>query len=334
MVWGVSSTISGQLEAFPRLGLGGGQIDSRTMTPSWTVRVPASTSNLGPGFDCLGLALGLWLEVRATPVAGGRHELVRHGEGLAELPAADGDLVLAGFERLRKVHAFRGCFRFEVRSEIPVGRGLGSSGAAIVAGALLARSIAGRARVEGALLAACIDIEGHPDNVAAALTGGLTLCARTTPEDWTVLTPPLSPTIGFAVAWPRQPLETPRARAALPASVPFSDATENPRRLAFLLEGLRRGDPGLLAFGGEERLHVRYRLPLLPGAERALAAGHAAGAWLATLSGAGSGLVALGPRGAMEPIAQAMAAELEAATGLGVARVLEPVLEPAGIRTE
>ncbi len=297
------------------------------------MRVPASTSNLGPGFDCLGLALGLELEVRATPSTGTRHELVRSGEGLAELPGPEQDLVLASFERLRGTRAPER-FRFEVRSEIPVGRGLGSSGAAIVAGALLARSIARLALTDTALLAACVEHEGHPDNVAAALTGGLTLCARTSPGSWTVLSPPLSPTIGFAVAWPAQPLETARARAALPASVPFSAAAENPRRLAFLLEGLRRGDPGLLAFGGEECLHVRYRLPLLPGAERALSAGRAAGAWLTTLSGAGSGLVALGPHSAMERIAQAMAAELEAATGLGLGRVLRPVFERPVVKVD
>jgi homoserine kinase len=289
------------------------------------VRVPCSTSNLGPGFDCLGLALGLWLGVRAVRIPGSRNELVRSGEGRADLPGAEGDLLVKAFERARASDAFEGCFRFEVRSEIPVGRGLGSSGAAIVAGALLARAIARSAASDEALLAACVELEGHPDNVAAALRGGLTLCARTSPGRWSVLAPPLSPSGGFAVAWPRDPLETPRARAALPASVPFHDASENPRRLAFLLEGLRRGDAGLLEFGGEERLHVRYRLPLLPGAARALAAGRAAGAWLTTLSGAGSGVVALGPHEAMESVATAMAAELESATGLGVGRVLAPV---------
>jgi homoserine kinase len=304
------------------------------MPPSWSVRVPASTSNLGPGFDCLGLALGLGLEVRATPLAGSRHEIVRSGEVPAGISRPEEDLLVAGFERARGPRAIPGALRFDVRSEIPVGRGLGSSGAAIVAGALLARAIQESELSDEALLAACVELEGHPDNVAAALRGGLTLCARTAPGRWTVLAPPLSPEIGFAVAWPREPLETPRARKALPPSVPFADASENPRRLAFLLEGLRRGDPALLAFGGEERLHVRYRLPLLPGAARALAAGREAGAWLTTLSGAGSGLVALGPPAAMDSIARAMAAELETATGLGVGRVLRPVFGGPVVRIE
>jgi homoserine kinase len=293
------------------------------METSWSVRVPASTSNLGPGFDLLGLALGLFLDVRVHPSA--ERVLLRSGEGERELPEAGEDLVLMAFERVRARVPFTGEFRFEVRSEIPVGRGLGSSGAAIVAGLLLAQAVSRHGFVDEELLALGVELEGHPDNVAAALRGGMTLCARASAGRWTTLAPPLAPSIGFAVAWPREPLETSRARAALPGAVPFADAVENPRRLAFLLEGLRRGDPALITWGGEERLHVRHRLPLLPGAERALAAGRDAGAWLTTLSGAGSGVLALGAHGAMEPVAQAMAAELEAATGAGTGRVLAPV---------
>jgi len=294
------------------------------MTPSWSVRVPASTSNLGPGFDCLGLALDLSLRARAQPRDADAHEITRTGEAACLRVPAARDLVVLGFERERVALGFSGHYSFEVGSDIPIGRGLGSSGAALVAGALLARAIAGAPDERGALLERCVEIEGHPDNVAAALHGGLTLCTRTRSGHWTVLTPPLAPTIGIAVAWPAQALETPRARAALPEQVPFRDAAENPRRLAFLLEGLRRGDPELIAFGGEDRLHVPYRLPLLPGAAEALRRGRAEGAWLTTLSGAGSGLVALGPPAAMEAVAAVMAAELERATGAGTGRRLAP----------
>ncbi len=293
--------------------------------PLVRVAVPASTSNLGPGFDLLGLALGLFLEVHLTETGAGEHELSRSGQGARELPPAEEDLLLAAFERVRAARPFPGCFRFEVCSEIPVGRGLGSSGAAIVAGMLLARALS-RTIEERELLALGIELEGHPDNVAAALLGGLTLCARGENGPWTVISPQLSPRLGFAVAWPREPLPTARARAVLPDRVRFHDAAENPRRLALLLEGLRTGERDLLELGVEDRLHVRYRLPLLPGAERALAAGREAGAWAATLSGAGSGLVALGERGTLEPVARAMAEVLREATGEGTARVLEPVL--------
>ncbi len=290
--------------------------------PGLLVRVPASTSNLGPGFDCLGLALSLFLEVRLTPHAGAGHEIDRRGPGEGELPLPRDDLLLRAFERARG--ELQGHYRFEVTSEIPIGRGLGSSGAAIVAGLLLARELGARLPEE-ALLSEGIALEGHPDNVAAALFGGLTLCTRGNGGRWMLLTPPLAANLGFAVAWPAQPLATKRARAVLPASVPFADAAENPRRLALLLEGLRSGERELVAAGAEERLHVRYRLPLLPGAERALEAAREAGAWAATLSGAGSGLVAVGARDAMEPVAQAMAVVLREATGAAEGRVLEPV---------
>jgi homoserine kinase len=297
--------------------------------PPLSVRVPASTSNLGPGFDLLGLALALWLEVRITGRLTGRHELVRAGLEPSELPPPDEDLLLLAFERLRRAHPFEGHFRFEVRSQIPVGRGLGSSGAAIVAGLLLARALSGARLDLEELLALGIELEGHPDNVAAALAGGLTLCARVGAGAWKLVRAPLSPEIGFALAWPGTPLSTRRARAELPASVPFADAVENPRRLALLLEGLRTGARELVELGLEDRLHVRYRLPLLPGAEQALAAARAAGAWAAPLSGAGSGLVALGARGTLEPAARAMAETLRQATGAAEWRLLAPVLTPA-----
>jgi len=302
------------------------------MSAAWVARVPASTSNLGPGFDLLGLALGLWLEVRVTEGTGRDHELVRTGTGTGELPGAEGDLVLRAFEAVRAARPFAGSFRFDVHSEIPVGRGLGSSGAAVVAGALLARVLSRAELADSELLARAIELEGHPDNAAAALHGGLTLCARRSNGGWRVITPPLSTRIGFAVAWPASPLPTARARAVLPPSVPFGDAVENPRRLALLLEGLRTGERELIELGGVDRLHVSYRLPLLPGSERAFAAAREAGAWMTTLSGAGSGLLALGERGRMEPVAEAMAAELRAATGLGTGRVLDACHEPAGVR--
>lgn len=287
-----------------------------------TVRVPASTSNLGPGFDLLGLALELWLEARVEPAGDAPAGVVRVRPA-PELPEAPGeDLVWIAFERVRAQWPFAGEFRFTIDSAIPVGRGLGSSGAAVAAGLLLARAAGGLDLSDEALLALGVEIEGHPDNVAAALAGGLTLCQRRPDGSWRTLGIEISPAVGIAVAWPAEPLSTARARAVLPAQVPFADAVENPRRLAFLLEGLRRGDAELIAIGGEDRLHVRHRLPLLPGAELALARAREVGAWMATLSGAGSGLVALGPPQQMDAVADAMATTLRRATGFGDGRVL------------
>jgi len=131
---------------------------------------------------------------------------------------------------------------------------------------------------------------------------------------------PISPSLS-----PSQGLPTPIARAALPAQVPFRDAVENPRRLALLLEGLRRADPELLALGGEDRLHVPYRLPLIPGAAKALVAAREAGAWLATISGSGSGLIAIGARGRVESISVAMVDALRAVDSRAEGRVAELV---------
>src|SRR6185369_11065728 len=125
--------------------------------------------------------------------------------------------------------------------------------------------------------------------------GGCTLSVPLPNGRVKVVRQKLHPDLGFALAWPSKGLATPAARKALPANVPFGDAVENPRRLALLLEGLRTADPELLALGVEDRLHVPYRLPLIAGAKEALEAARASGAWLATISGSGSGLFAIGP---------------------------------------
>jgi len=170
--------------------------------------------------------------------------------------------------------------------------------------------------------------------VTASLFGGCTLCHPAPDGRPARIANAIAPSIGFALAWPAEALSTARARAALPELVPFADAVENPRRLALLLEGLRTGDARLLAIGAEDRLHVKHRLPLIPGAEQTLAAARACGAWVATISGAGSGLVALGPHGRIAAIAEAMRAALIESTGTGEARVVEPVLEPPAVRID
>ncbi|HUR27364.1 MAG TPA: homoserine kinase, partial [Planctomycetota bacterium] len=204
--------------------------------------------------------------------------------------------------------------RFVLRaaSEIPVGRGLGSSGAATVAGVLLADSLAQEASPRAALLAECIAHEGHPDNATPALYGGFTLSflahARAV-----VIESEVHESLGFAIAWPDVALETERARSLLPKSVPFADAVENPRRLAALLAGLRSGDRALLEVGGEDRLHEVHRLPLIRGGREALAHAREAGAWAAMISGSGSGMFAICSRDDAPRIAAALVRGFESA---------------------
>ena len=287
--------------------------------PNLRVRVPASTSNLGPGFDLLGLALGLFVEVTLEPLQAVQHELILpqdptdHASGWPR----GHNLVLRAYEAV--FHAAGRTplpGRFRAASQVPVARGLGSSGASTAAGLLLAAAVLGdEAPGMAALHELGIGLEGHPDNVTASLFGGCTLCLpaseRAGEQHGTALVhQEVAGSLGFAVAWSDATLSTERARTVLPASVPLEDAVENPRRLALLLEGLRSGDPGLLSIGSVDRLHHRYRLPLIPGGAEALAAADAAGAFATAINGSGSSLLAIGPSDRAGELAQVLATTL------------------------
>jgi homoserine kinase len=296
----------------------------------WTglsLRVPASTSNLGPGFDFLGLALSLYLELRVLGVdEQGEARLVECSGTAAEWPRGAENLVLRGLERAARGLGTRvPALRLAAQSEIPLARGLGSSGAAVAAGLLLGERCAREPAGEQQLLAWGLELEGHPDNASAALLGGCTLSVPIGNGALRVVRAELSPEIGFALAWSQTQLPTRAARAVLPESVPFADAVENPRRLALLLEGLKRADGELLQLGIEDRLHVRHRLPLIPGGREALAAARGAGAWAATISGSGSALIALAPHARAQAAADAMAAALARDGSRATGRVVEVV---------
>ncbi len=298
--------------------------------PGLSVRVPASTSNLGPGFDALGLALSLYLEVRVLGVVEGEDRVEADsatragGQGL-DWPAPAHDLLLTGLRAARAAFAPGAPrLRLQVASAIPIARGLGSSAAAIAAGLSLGAAFADRPVHAAELLRLGVELEGHPDNIVPVLSGGLCLAVPLADRPPRVVSLPLHPELGWSVAWPPDPVTTRRAREVLPDAVPFADAVENPRRLALLLEGLRTADPELLRLGGEDRLHVRHRLPLIPRAELALRAARDAGAWLATISGSGSALLAIGPRDGDAAVADAMAASFEGGTGHAVRPVLQP----------
>ena len=292
------------------------------------LRVAASTSNLGPGFDCLGLCLSLYLEVEIESAdPGGRHVLLERGGESQTWPEPEENLFFRAFDfATRELGQAAQGLRVRAHSEIPLARGFGGSGAATAAGLVLAHWIARRDIDAHQLAEWGLQLEGHPDNVTASLLGGCTLGVPTA-RGLKVIRVPVHSELGFAAAWPAEPLATGRARAALPQTVAFQDAIENPRRLALLLEGLVHADAELLALGSEDRLHERYRLPLLPGAAEALAAAREAGAWAASISGAGSGLVAIGPREARAAVAEAMRSVLERTAGPAQARPLDFVAQ-------
>lgn len=259
------------------------------------VRVPASTSNLGSGFDCLGLALDLWLEARLVPGEGA----ATYGGTLADIAAAD-DLthrMLSERDALRE-------HRLVVTSEIPIGVGLGSSAAAIVAGLALARLALGDPFDRDAIFRGAAQEEGHPDNAGPAVYGGLVLAAQR-PVKLT-----LHKDLAVAFAVPRMAVSTKEARDLLPASVTRDVAVQQAARSASLVLGLTWGDPDLIDFGMDDRLAVPHRRRLIAGYDAAVEAALAAGAYGVSISGAGSALVAVCARADVVTIAGQMAGAL------------------------
>lgn len=268
------------------------------MSATITVRVPGSTANLGSGFDCLGIAVNRW--VRLT---------VRHAAGLAAPVRIErrGALAAVGVppERDLVYRGFAGACRLggreppgvaiEAESDIPVSRGLGSSAAAVVAGALAARALCDLPLPDHALLTLCADLEGHPDNVAPSIRGGAVL-ALVAPGGGLVVAPlVVHPSLEFVFVVPDFTLSTERARAVLPDAVPHRTAVAAAAKSAALVLGLSRADRELLAAGLEDVLHVPYRRALVRGYDAVTQAATAAGAFGATLSGSGSTLVAVAP---------------------------------------
>jgi homoserine kinase len=256
------------------------------------VRVPCSTSNLGAGFDCLGLALNRYIDVEYQP---GTSSLTVERAGTARWIVAERDHTLQSFlDQLTTLGTTGPTGVLRVQSDIPVGRGLGSSAAATVAGLLLARAAAGEQDPDRqVLLDTATRREGHPDNAAPALLGGLVAVARAVDEQPRAFKLPLSPQVGFAFAAPDVEVPTPMARRALPQSVSHPVATRALGRVAAVIQGLATADPELLRIGFADELHVPYRLPFIPQAKQAIQAGLDAGAWAVTISGSGSGLIAV-----------------------------------------
>ena len=290
------------------------------------VRVPATSANLGPGFDALGLALALYNEV--TIEEADQVSVSVEGEGRARLDAGAKNVVARGVALGFEVagRPFPGA-RLHCVNRIPLSRGLGSSAAAWVGGLLAANAVLGEPLDRDGLLAAATRAEGHPDNVAAALLGGLTVSCADGPRV-TAVSLPVPREIEWVVLLPETESSTREARAVLPESVPRADAIFNVQRVSLLLAALGAGRVDLLELAMQDRLHQPYRLRLFPWMDAVAAAGRGAGALGCALSGAGpSMLAAVRPRGG-ESVARAMEEALRAAGIAG--RALHLPVDPGG----
>lgn len=256
------------------------------------VQVPATTANLGPGFDCLGMALELYNIVEFGRIARGLVVEVE-GEGAGNLPCNESNLVYRAAKRVfdRVGYAPAG-LRIRLINGIPVGRGLGSSAAAVIGGIIAANRLCGAGLGTREMLALACSMEGHPDNIAPALLGGLVIYASVDGEiTWTKID--LPPGIKAVVAVPDFVMNTRDTREALPQLVTMRDAVFNISRAALLVAALQKGDLSVLGTAMDDRLHQPYRLGLIPGFKKVVSAAKLAGARGVALSGAGPTIVAL-----------------------------------------
>lgn len=259
------------------------------------VRVPGSSANLGPGYDSLGLALAVHdlVEVRAVdPALGARVQV--EGEGAAQIATGETNLVVRSVRTaLARVGADQPGLVLRCRNGVPHGRGVGSSAAAVVAGVVAARGLLERPDLldDTTALEVATDLEGHPDNAAASLLGGITIGWTGAGAARAVRLDP-HPDLACVVAVPDAELSTARARAMLPPTVPHADAAFTAGRAALLVEALGRR-PDLLLAATEDRLHQVYRAPAMPEAATALVLLRSEGL-AAVVSGAGPSLLVLG----------------------------------------
>ena len=271
------------------------------------VRVPASSANLGPGFDSFAAALSLHVEV----------EVVETGSFavVSDLPIATDrrNLVVRGFERLAPADGFE----FRIRSEIPLSGGLGSSAAAYVAGLMAADHMF---ELDSGLLTLAAELDGHPDNVSAALMGGFVVCANGYATRFDA-----PDGLEAVLVVPEEAVRTRRARSVLPATVPLQDAVHNVAHGAVLMLGLSRGDLDLVARGLSDRIHQPYRAKLYPRSFELVERAPELGALGATISGAGPSVLVWCHYEQTGAVLEALRAEAE-----GWAQVLRVPFEPHG----
>jgi homoserine kinase len=271
------------------------------------VRVPASTANLGPGFDVMAAALAIHLELEVVET--GSFAVVTD----LDVPRDRDNLVVRAFERLHPADAFE----FRIASQIPMTGGLGSSAAATVAGLMAADHVF---ELDADIRGEAVRLEGHPDNIAAALAGGLVVCDGPRTHRFE---PPMG--LEALLVVPAEAVRTHQARAALPAEVPLADASWNVAYASLLMAGLVGGDWELIAAGLHDRLHQPYRAHLYPRSAELVRRAPGLGALGATISGAGPAVLVWCHYDQTGPVMERLGLEVE-----GWASVLRAPFESQG----
>lgn len=256
------------------------------------VQVPATTANLGPGFDCLGMALELYNIVEFNKINRGL-VIEAEGDSAEKLPRNEENLVYQAARRVfEKVNYTPGGLRIRLVNNIPLGRGLGSSAAAVVGGIIAANIMCSAGMNMRDMLTLACSMEGHPDNIAPALLGGLVIYAAVEDEiTWKKID--LPPGLKAVAAIPDFIMNTRDTRDALPQMVTMRDAVFNIGRAALLVAALQKGDLSMLGTALDDRLHQPYRSGLIPGFKKVISAAKLAGARGVALSGAGPTIIAL-----------------------------------------
>ncbi|MEH2239880.1 homoserine kinase [Nostoc sp.] len=273
-----------------------------------TVTVPATTANLGPGFDCIGAALKLYNEFKFTRLEEGGLTIHVTGTEAERVQTDENNLLYQAFVKFyQHIEQTPPGVKIEIKLSVPLARGLGSSATAIVGGLVAANQLEGATLSQSQVMELAIAIEGHPDNVVPALLGGCRLAA-TSGAGWEICDVPWHKDVVPVVAIPNFELSTSEARGVLPTEVSRADAIFNTAHLGLLLRGLETGNGQWLKTALQDKLHQPYRKALIPGYDALNIAAVSAGAYGMVISGAGPTLLALADKLHSEAVEAAMLA--------------------------
>ena len=277
---------------------------------SVAIAVPATTANIGPGFDCLGAALSLYNSFTFSLLDSSLEAVVITATGAeaARVSTDASNLAYQSFAKLyHQIGRSQPAVKIDIQLGVPLARGLGSSATAIAAGIMGANSLAGSPLSLEAVIKLAVEIEGHPDNVVPALMGGCRLAATGLNGEWQICEIPWHSSIAAIAAIPNFELSTAEARSVLPAMYSRADAIFNTAHLGLLLRGLETGNADWLQAALHDRIHQPYRQALIPGYEAVQQSALNAGAYGLVISGAGPTLLALAEVTQAEQIRTAIA---------------------------